>query len=80
VTMDMFTRDRLLLLINDEYGDGTKDPQSMLEDAVYDSVCPGICRICEGTFEDVEPDTTTYWCEHCNENSVTSCLILAGII
>jgi hypothetical protein len=33
--MDMFTRDRLLLLINDEYGDGTKDPQSMLEDAVY---------------------------------------------
>jgi hypothetical protein len=78
--MDMFTRDRLLLLINDEYGDGTKDPQSMLEDAVYDSVCPGICVKCEGTFEEVEPDTTTHWCEQCQENSVISCLVLAEII
>jgi formamidopyrimidine-DNA glycosylase len=78
--MNMFTRDRLLLLINDDYGDGTKDPEALLESAVYDSVCPGICRICEATFEEVEPDTTTHWCEQCQENSVISCLVLAEII
>jgi hypothetical protein len=53
---------------------------AMLKDAVHDSVCPGICRICERAFEEVEPDTFTYWCEQCQENSVVSCLVLAGII
>jgi hypothetical protein len=72
--------ERLLDILNKEYGDGTDDPMALLEDAVYDSVCPGICRICEATFEEVEPDTTTHWCEQCQENSVISCLVLAEII
>jgi formamidopyrimidine-DNA glycosylase len=76
----MSRNEELLTLLNKEYGDGSDDPMAMLEDAVYDSVCPGICTKCEGTFEEVEPDTTTYWCEHCQENSVVSCLVLAGII
>jgi hypothetical protein len=70
----------LLDILNKEYGDGTDDPMEMLKDASTDSCCPGICRICETCYEEVEPDTTTYWCEGCNENSVVSCLILAEII
>jgi hypothetical protein len=70
----------LLILLNKEYGDGSDDAMAMLRDAVYDSVCPGICVKCEAVYEEVEPDTTTYWCEACNENSVVSCLVLAEII
>jgi hypothetical protein len=76
----MTENERLLSILNRDYGDGSDDPMDMLESAIGDHICPGICVKCEGTFEDVEPDTTTYWCEHCQENSVTSCLILAGLI
>jgi hypothetical protein len=76
----MSRNEELLTILNKDYGDGTDDPMAMLKDAVKDHICPGICRICEATFEDVEPDTTTYWCEHCQENSVVSCLVLAEII
>jgi formamidopyrimidine-DNA glycosylase len=76
----MTRNEHLLTLLNKEYGDGSDDAMAMLEDAVHDSVCPGICRICETCYEEVEPDTTTYWCEQCQENSVTSCLVLAGLI
>jgi formamidopyrimidine-DNA glycosylase len=72
--------ERLLSVLNSEYGDGSDDPMDMIRHAVVRDYCPGICTKCEGTFEDVEPDTTTYWCEQCQENSVTSCLILAGLI
>jgi hypothetical protein len=76
----MTTNERLLSLLNRWYGDGSDDPSDMLKGAIEDHICPGICHICGGCYEDVEPDTTTYWCEQCQENSVTSCLILAGII
>jgi hypothetical protein len=76
----MTENERLLSLLNDEYGDGSDSPLDMLQAAMRRDVCPGICTKCEATYEDVEPDTTTYWCEHCNENSVISCLILAGLI
>jgi hypothetical protein len=76
----MSRNEELLTLLNKEYGDGSDDPMAMLEDAVHDSVCPGICRKCEGTFEEVEPDQDRGWCEQCQENSVISCLMLAGII
>jgi hypothetical protein len=78
--MDKFTRDRLLSLINSEYGDGTDNPQSMLEDAITDCLCPGVCIKCETVFEDVEPDALTHWCENCQENSGVSCLVLARIM
>jgi hypothetical protein len=76
----MTRNQELLTILNKEYGDGSDDPMAMLSDAVSDSVCPGICTRCEATYEEVEPDTTTYWCENCQENSVVSCLVLAGII
>lgn len=74
----MTRNERLLNILNNEYGGD--DPWEMLREAATDSCCPGICVKCEGTYEEVEPDTLTYWCEHCQENSVTSCLVLAGLI
>jgi hypothetical protein len=53
----------------------------MLERAVMDSVCKGICMNegCSYT-TDVEPDQTGGYCEVCRTTSVKSCLALAGII
>jgi hypothetical protein len=53
----------------------------MLETAVMDSVCKGICTN-EGCsyITDVEPDQTEGYCEVCGTTTVRSCLSLAGII
>ena len=53
----------------------------MLERAVMDSVCKGICMIqgCSYT-TDVEPDQTEGYCEVCGTTTVRSCLSLAGVI
>jgi hypothetical protein len=74
----MSRNEELLNILNNEYGGD--DPWEMLREAATDSCCPGICVKCETCYEEVEPDTLTYWCEHCNENSVVSCLVLAGLI
>lgn len=60
--------------------EGYDDSLNMLEDAVADSVCPGICtKCCEYTIE-VEPDSDSGYCDVCDTNTVKSCLVLAGII
>jgi hypothetical protein len=53
----------------------------MLEHATFDSVSPGICMNegCDYSTE-VEPDQDRGWCEECQEGSVKSALMLAGII
>lgn len=53
----------------------------MLEEAVCDSICPGICTRpdCDYTTE-VEPDQDAGWCENCGYNTVQSAMILAGVI
>jgi hypothetical protein len=53
----------------------------MLEAATYDSVAHSICMNpdCEYTTM-MEPDQDRGWCEHCETNTVKSCLILAGLI
>jgi hypothetical protein len=76
----MSRNEELLAILNKEYGDGSDSPLDMLQAAMRRDVCPGICTKCEATFEDVEPDTLTYWCEQCQENSVISCLVLAWLI
>ena len=55
--------------------------QSLLEEAVMDSVVPGICTHpdCDYTTE-VEPDSRTGWCEECKSNTVASALVLADVI
>ena len=53
----------------------------LLAEAVFDSVCPGICMNADCTYTtDVEPDQDRGWCEACGTNSVKSALILAGLI
>jgi hypothetical protein len=49
--------------------------------ATADSVCPAICMTegCDYTAE-MEPDQTEGYCEACGGNTVTSALILAGLI
>jgi len=53
----------------------------MLALGTVDSVCPGICMTegCDYTIE-VEPDCREGWCEVCAKGTVSSALILAGLI
>jgi hypothetical protein len=53
----------------------------LLAFAMADSVCPAICMTegCDHTAE-MEPDQTEGYCEACGGNTVTSVLILAGLI
>lgn len=51
----------------------------MLEEAIYDSICPAICMECDATY-DYEPDQDRGWCEECKKNTVKSALIIARII
>jgi hypothetical protein len=53
----------------------------LLEAAATDSVCPAICMTegCDYTTE-MEPDQDQGFCEVCGGNTVTSALVLAGLI
>lgn len=55
------------------------DVMTMLEEATFDSIAPAICMNCDYT-EDMEPDQDQGWCPECEQNSMKSCLILAGVI
>jgi hypothetical protein len=57
------------------------DVEALLRAASVDSVCPGICMTggCDYTIE-VEPDCQKGWCEVCAKGTVSSALILAGLI
>ena len=61
--------------------EGYTDEIEMLEDAINDRFNMGICtnKDCDYTTE-VEPDSKTGWCEICEMNTVTSCLMLKGMI
>lgn len=61
--------------------EGYEDSFTMIEDAITDSVCPGICtrKGCDYTTE-VEPDCQDGYCEECETQTVQSALILAGIV
>jgi hypothetical protein len=53
----------------------------LLENAVMDSVCKGICMNPDCSYTtDVEPDQHGGYCEECKTTSVKSCLVLAGIL
>tara|TARA_R100001086_G_scaffold241748_1_gene168890 strand:- start:357 stop:587 length:231 start_codon:yes stop_codon:yes gene_type:complete len=76
----MFDTDNPLLKELAE-AEGYDDVMVMLEAATFDSIAPGICtdNSCRGT-QDCEPDATANWCEVCEQNTVKSCLVIAGII
>jgi len=70
--------DKLKRLADSE---GHDTVMALLEAAMFDSVSPGICTNpgCDYTTE-VEPDQEKGWCESCNEGTVASALVLAGLI
>ena len=53
----------------------------LLESAATGSVVPGICTNdgCDFTGE-YEPDQDAGWCQMCDTGTITSALILAGVI
>lgn len=61
--------------------EGLPTLEALLEEFVWDDVVPGICMNsgCKYTTQ-VEPDCRGGWCEACRANSVTSCLVLGGVI
>ncbi len=61
--------------------EGFKNALDLVEAVSSDSVCPAICMTegCDHTAE-MEPDQTEGHCEACGGNTVTSALVLAGLI
>lgn len=55
--------------------------ENLLADSLSNSVAKGICVNpgCNNT-TDTEPDQSKGWCEECQDNTVKSCLVLAGVI
>lgn len=61
--------------------EGFNDTLDLLEAYQLDSVVPGICTNLDcGYSVSVEPDCIDGWCEICEEETVKSAPILAGII
>jgi hypothetical protein len=62
-------------------GYGEEGVVGMIENAVADSVVPGICSNEDCTYStDVEPDCRKGHCEECGTATVRSCLDMAGVI
>ena len=62
--------------------EGYDSVEDMLEKATFDSVTCGICINdgCDATTSCIEPDGHGMLCEECGTKTISSCLILAGII
>jgi hypothetical protein len=77
--MERALRDaKLSKLVENE---GFETLEQMLQAALFDSVCPGICTKPECTYTvEVEPDQRQGWCEVSETQTVQSALILAGLI
>ena len=62
-----------------DYGFG--EPSDMVEIAIMDGVCPGICMNEGCSYStDVEPDQDHGYCEICCTQSVVSALVIMGLI
>ena len=61
--------------------EGFKSLNALLKASVADSICPAICMTegCDYTTE-MESDQDAGYCEACGGNTVTSALVLAGLI
>jgi hypothetical protein len=61
--------------------EGYKRLYDLLKACTADSVCPAICMTegCDYTTE-MEPDQDAGYCEACGRNTMTSALVLAGLI
>ena len=71
-------KDKLDILIESE---GFENLEDFLDEFAIESVVPGICKHSDCDYTTfVEPDQDRGWCEICEEQTVVSGLILAGII
>ena len=60
---------------------GYETVMDMLETAMMDGVCPGVCTNKGCTYStEVEPDCTSGYCEVCGTQTVKSGMVLAGVI
>jgi len=61
--------------------EGFRTLSQLLKHCMEDSVCPAICMT-EGCdyMTEMEPDQTEGYCAVCGGNTVTSALVLAGLI
>jgi hypothetical protein len=61
--------------------EGYKRLDDLLKVSVADSICPAICMTegCDYTTE-MEPDQDAGYCEACGGNTVTSAVVLAGLL
>ena len=61
--------------------EGYKNARDLIQAVWTDSVCPAICMTegCDHTAE-MEPDQTEGYCEACGGNTVTSAIVLAGLM
>lgn len=60
---------------------GYESVMELLEAYAFDDIVPAICMNgpCDAV-ADMEPDATFGWCEECRSGSMSSALVLAGII
>jgi hypothetical protein len=79
MTLVLTTKARKLMKLCDV--EGFKNALDLVEAVSSNSVCPAICMTegCDHTAE-MEPDQTKGHCEACGGNTVTSALVLAGLI
>jgi len=79
MTLVLTTKAQKLMKLSEV--EGYKNPLDLVEAVSHDSVCPAICMTegCDYTAE-MEPDQTEGYCEECGGNTVTSALVLAGLI
>lgn len=59
--------------------EGLTDEDELARLAIFDNICPGICRECGYTTE-VEPDSDSGWCEECETTTVVAGTVLLGVI
>jgi hypothetical protein len=59
---------------------GFATTMEMLEHYAIDSVVPGICIICGGIDDSIEPDREDACCDECGTDTVKSVLVIAGVI
>lgn len=60
---------------------GYVDPEDLAEDYIFDGVCPAICMNADCDYStEMEPDQDHGWCECCGTNTLSSALILMGVI
>ena len=61
---------------------GYESVDDMLKAEITDSVATGVCTApgCGFVTISIEPDCEDGWCEDCDENTVKSVFVLAGVI